>query len=116
MIERTAFEERLGRIWPQVKIIDKNVQSWVEDAIWNCFFNSLQYSLSILSNIQNSNLICSLIYINKTRIFKQFFSLLRRKPSYAFIISDRKFHFLSWPEISVEFSAADNLKLFFSLQ
>lgn len=97
-------------------MIDKNVQIWLEDAVWNCFFNSLQYLLFILSNIQNSNLICSLIYINKTRIFKQFFSLLRRKPSYAFIISDRKFHFLSWPEISVEFFAADNLKPLFSLQ
>lgn len=97
-------------------MIDKIVQIWVKYAIWNCFFNSLQYLLFILSNIQNSNLIYSLIYINKNRIFKQFFSLLRRKLSYAFIIRDRKFHFLSWPEISVEFSAADNLKPFFSLQ
>lgn len=89
-------------------MIDKNVQILVEDAIWKGFFNSLQYLLLIFSNIQNSNLIHSLIYINKNRILKKFFFLLRRKPSYAFIISDRKFHFLSWPEISVEFSAADN--------
>lgn len=70
----------------------------------------------MLFNIQNSILIYSLIYVNKNRILKHFFSLLTRKPSYAFIVSNRKFHFLSWPEISVEFSTADNLKLFFSLQ
>lgn len=70
----------------------------------------------MLFNIQNSILIYSLIYDNKNRILKQFLSLLTRKPSCAFIISDRKFHFLSRPEISVEFSTADNLKPFFSLQ
>lgn len=58
----------------------------------------------------------SLIYVNKNRILKQFFFFLTRKPSCTFIISDRKFHFLRWPEISVEFSTADNLKLFFSLK
>lgn len=50
----------------------------------------------------------SLIYANKNRILKQFISLLTTKPSYTFIIRDRKFHFLSQPEISVDFSKVDN--------
>lgn len=66
--------------------MDKSVQILIDDAIQKCLFNSLQYLLLMLSNVQNSILIYSLVFVNKNRILKQFFSFLRKK-SYSALLS-----------------------------
>lgn len=67
-------------------MMDKSVQILIDDAIQKCLFNSLQYLLLMLSNVQNSILIYSLVFVNKNRILKQFFSFLRKK-SYSALLS-----------------------------